>query len=1047
MATERIQIIVSERGARTVRREIEGIGDGAKRAEGAVLLLKRTLGLIGVGALIHQLVQLSDTYTNIQNRLRLVTTDTANLSRVTAELFTIANSTRSSYEATASMYSRVALSSKDLGRSQQELLNFTESLNQAVILSGASAREAEGAMIQLSQGLASGTLQGDELRSVLEQLPFVADIISQHLGVTRGELREMGKEGQVSAQSVLDAFKAARTEIAEKFAKTVPTIGQAIQVLKNRFLELWGSFMEGSGIQSLLAQSILALATHMGTLVKIVGTLAIIYAVNWIKNAVVAGTAAVLLHIRTLIALEMALGATSRAAAIAGAALKQLRLAFAFIGGLPGLILAAIAALVMFGDQLDLGTKGQATLQDFGVAAWQRIGQAIRETGQDLREYIQDSDFEVNVPDLELSWAGAFMEVAEALDHVVTDTGQAVGAIMALWDGLGPAIGEMWIDTVNQIIRGLNKMTQSVVAFINFTMGLFTGLVGGIVGAFSAIPQALRALFQKGFNAISKTAEGWLNNLIDGLNQIPGVEIAHAAFGQMTQEAMPDIGAAAREGFQKGFGAGQLIDPHALDIVELENQYRGAGARLGQAMSDAAEFEFDKTQQLLADIFEMADARAAARATEGQLNPAGSAREVKDDDDKKTKKKKKLKDAEEEARKALARFLLELDRETQMLGMNARAAEQALMIWQLEDDMKRKLTVTERELVNARIDAFQAAGDDKYIREKVQDLSDENAMLKLVGREQRIRTELLAMERDLHRQLTPEESARIEGLLRENEVLATQSELLRDTVGARQELLEKIQAIAALRADPNSGFTGADAATQLNDLLSGAFENTPDMVNGQIEQLRWMYDQIRQMRDTDFQDARTKSQALANLEYQMTQKRLQQWSDMFGTLAQLSRSGNKKLAAIGKAAAVAQAIIDGVLAVQKALASLPPPMSFVAAAIAGVAAAANVATILSTNAGGFAEGGQFMVKGRPGIDTNNINMDVTRGERVTVETARQQRENDRPVIPAPIVNVKNVNVLDPREALAVLETSEGEQVITNIIERNASKYARLMGNV
>lgn len=87
MATERIQIVVSERGARTVRRDIEDIGTGALSAERGLTLLKRTLGSLGVGLALHELVQLADTYTNIQNRLKLVTTSTENLATVTAELF------------------------------------------------------------------------------------------------------------------------------------------------------------------------------------------------------------------------------------------------------------------------------------------------------------------------------------------------------------------------------------------------------------------------------------------------------------------------------------------------------------------------------------------------------------------------------------------------------------------------------------------------------------------------------------------------------------------------------------------------------------------------------------------------------------------------------------------------------------------------------------------------------------------------------------------------------------------------------------------------
>lgn len=260
MATERLIIEVSEKGALVVKRNLEDIGKGAQKAGGAVQLLQRALGLIATGMLIKQIVGMADEYTNLQNRLKLVTKDQAELGAVTNELFAISERTRSSFSATGEMYARVALASKSLGKSQSELLQFTESLNQAIILSGASAAEAQAGMIQLSQGIASGTLRGDELRSVLEQLPMVADVIAKSLGVTRGQLRLMGQDGKITADIVLKAFAEARGELADKFAKTVPTVGQAMTVLKNSFMGLVGSVSSASGASSSLAQGILDIA-------------------------------------------------------------------------------------------------------------------------------------------------------------------------------------------------------------------------------------------------------------------------------------------------------------------------------------------------------------------------------------------------------------------------------------------------------------------------------------------------------------------------------------------------------------------------------------------------------------------------------------------------------------------------------------------------------------------------------------------------------------------------------------------------------------------
>lgn len=258
--TESLVVSISEKGALVVKRNIEGIGEGAQKAEGGIGILRKALGALGAALAIRQVIGLADAYTDLQNRLKLVTNGADQLASVTNELFEISERTRSSFGATGEMYARVALAAQDLGRSQAEILHFTESLNQAITLSGASASEAQAGMIQLSQGLASGALRGDELRSVLEQLPAVADVISKSMGITRGELRTMGQEGKITAGIVLDAFKGAREELAEKFAKTVPTVGQSLVVLKNSFLGLVGGVSSASGATSSLASAILGIA-------------------------------------------------------------------------------------------------------------------------------------------------------------------------------------------------------------------------------------------------------------------------------------------------------------------------------------------------------------------------------------------------------------------------------------------------------------------------------------------------------------------------------------------------------------------------------------------------------------------------------------------------------------------------------------------------------------------------------------------------------------------------------------------------------------------
>jgi tape measure domain-containing protein len=269
MTTERLIVEISEKGALVVKRNIDEIGKTSRSTDSAVNILKKSLGAIGGAILLKELTSLSDTFTNIQNRIRTVTKSNEELAAVTKRLFEISNSTRSSFEGTAEVYARLAGSSKNLGVSQQQILDTVESINQAVILSGASSQEARAALIQFSQGISAGALRGEELNSVLEQTSVVADVIAKQLGVTRGELRKMGEQGKITATDIFAAFSNSREELAERFAETVPTISQAFTVLRNNVVKLVGEFTTGSGASSAFSDAILFIADNVHRLLDV----------------------------------------------------------------------------------------------------------------------------------------------------------------------------------------------------------------------------------------------------------------------------------------------------------------------------------------------------------------------------------------------------------------------------------------------------------------------------------------------------------------------------------------------------------------------------------------------------------------------------------------------------------------------------------------------------------------------------------------------------------------------------------------------------------
>lgn len=249
MTQFRIDVVVNPRRGVAGTREIErGLTRVEQRANRVQLAIQRAIAFVGIGFAIRQVTEFADSFTNLQNRLRVVTDGTRQLTDTTEELLQVANDTRSAFESTAELYARLALATRDLAVEGANFADITRSINQAIILSGASAKEANNGLIQLSQGLASGRLTGDELRSTLEQLPVVADVIAQELGVTRGELRALGAEGRITSEVIIRAFQNAEDQLQDAFAETVPTLSQSFVVLRNNVIAFIGRINEGTGV-------------------------------------------------------------------------------------------------------------------------------------------------------------------------------------------------------------------------------------------------------------------------------------------------------------------------------------------------------------------------------------------------------------------------------------------------------------------------------------------------------------------------------------------------------------------------------------------------------------------------------------------------------------------------------------------------------------------------------------------------------------------------------------------------------------------------------
>lgn len=168
---------------------------------------------------IKAAVGLSDKTSQISARLNLIVDDNGSVDELENRIRASAKRSRASYETTADAISKMGMLAGESFGSNMELIAFTELLNKSFVVAGTTATEKSSAMLQLTQAMASGRLQGDEFRSIMENAPMVADAISQYMGVSKGELKELSSDGVITADIIKNAMINAADDINQKFEK------------------------------------------------------------------------------------------------------------------------------------------------------------------------------------------------------------------------------------------------------------------------------------------------------------------------------------------------------------------------------------------------------------------------------------------------------------------------------------------------------------------------------------------------------------------------------------------------------------------------------------------------------------------------------------------------------------------------------------------------------------------------------------------------------------------------------------------------------------
>lgn len=363
MATETFLIQVRQTGARETSDAVARIGKSASETTNVLRFFRQALVALAAVRAVSNFVNLADAATRLDNRLRVSTKTAEQFARAQQFISDISRRTFTDIEANATVYGRLLRATDGLGFSTKELEQTMEALTQGVRIGGATSQEARNAMIQFSQALASGALRGDELRSVAEQLPAVANAIGKAFHLSGGELIAFAKAnpGILKTREVVQALIAALPELTRQAALLKPTIENSFTVLRNAFIELIGDTNKTTGALYGVANAVIFLADHLGAIVSLVLALAGAWATLFALN--------VLANLKKAIELFIVYDRVTRAVIVSQTLLNIVSAANPYVL-LAYAIAAVIAALIYFASTTETGRAAASALWTALKAVW-----------------------------------------------------------------------------------------------------------------------------------------------------------------------------------------------------------------------------------------------------------------------------------------------------------------------------------------------------------------------------------------------------------------------------------------------------------------------------------------------------------------------------------------------------------------------------------------------------------------------------------------------------------------------------------------------------
>ena len=253
-------------GMSTMQGSVNKLSGSLLNAGTVMTKFNNVLQVLGVSVAANEIRRYADSWTLMNNKIAAASQSSGMQARSLSDLKKGADNARSSITEYADLYARIMRNSKGVAKSEQEVADATNIVSKAFAVGGAAASEQAAGVLQLGQALGSGVLQGDELRSIRENAPVLAQAIADEFGTTIAGLKDLGAQGKLTSERVLTAILKARQQIEAQFAKTSLTIEQSLTLVKNAATEYIGTMDGVTGASKAVSGTIKLVADNFDIL-------------------------------------------------------------------------------------------------------------------------------------------------------------------------------------------------------------------------------------------------------------------------------------------------------------------------------------------------------------------------------------------------------------------------------------------------------------------------------------------------------------------------------------------------------------------------------------------------------------------------------------------------------------------------------------------------------------------------------------------------------------------------------------------------------------